>query len=206
MFNLGRKEQIIIFIVIGVILFSAGYQWAGRRADSPVEVVGTANAVANKEEVGPVVHVDGAVEKPGVYKLPPGSRVNDAVAQAVALPEADLSALNLAAPLKDGEKLVVARKGEPANAPAVAQQPVRSGAAAGSAAPTTAQKSTGLININTASSAELESLPGIGPTLANRIIQHRQANGPFQSIEDLKNVSGIGDKKFADLQHLITVQ
>lgn len=207
MFNLGRKEQIIIFAVIGVILFSAGYQWASRRANAPVEVVGTANAVANQEESGIMVHVVGAVEKPGVYKLPSGSRVNDAIAKAVALPEADLNALNLAEPLKDGKKLVVTSKGDVANTQTAGTQvspPGTTSAAASKA--NLAPKAGGLVNINTAGNAELENLPGIGPTLANRIIEYRQTNGAFQSKEDLKNVSGIGDKKFADLEQFITVQ
>ncbi|SHF47140.1 competence protein ComEA [Desulforamulus putei DSM 12395] len=210
MLNLGRKEQGLILIIAAIILFAAGYQFA-HREKKEVELVGSAGAEAVHGETGPVVHVDGAVEKPGLYKLPPGSRVNDAIEQAVALPDADLSALNLAEPLKDGRKLVVPRKMEQ-QAPgqgAVSQITLGqtpAGPAAHHPQPGSPARSDGLVNINTAGAAELDTLPGIGPALAEKIIQYRQANGPFQTIEDLKNVSGIGDKKFAELQHRITVQ
>lgn len=210
MMDLGRREQVIILIVVAVILFSAGYQFANREKKE-VELVGPSSAEATHEETGTImVHVDGAVEKPGVYKLPSGSRVNDAIEQAVALPDADLSALNLAEPLKDGRKLTVFRKteqqapGQGAAAQTMPVPPPGNAAGSGSQAVSPA-KSNGLVNINTAGAAELDTLPGIGPALAERILQHRQANGPFQTIEEIKNVSGIGDKKYADLQHRITV-
>lgn len=208
MVNLGRKEQFLILIVVSVILFTAGYQFAGSERD-PVELVGPSSAEATREGTElVVVHVDGAVEKPGLYKLPPNSRVNDAIEQAIALPDADLSALNLAQLLEDGRKLVVPRKNVQAAVEPNAgiTQPTMNSGALQSKAAAPAPQQNGLVNINTAGAAELDTLPGIGPAIAERIIQHRQANGPFATIEDLKNVPGIGDKKFADLQHKITVQ
>ena len=207
MVNPGRKEQCLILIVVAVVLFTAGYRFAGAEK-TPVELVGPSSAEATREETGPVVHVDGAVEKPGVYELPPNSRVNDAIEKAVALPEADLSALNLAALLKDGQKLVVARRVEQPLVDTTnnTSVPVQSTPSKVVPKPIQAVQPNGLVNINTASATELDSLPGIGPALAQRIIQHREANGPFATIEDLKNVSGIGDKKFADLEHKVSVQ
>ncbi len=140
-----------------------------------------------------VVYVTGAVVKQGLIKLPPGSRLADALTAAGQDPAADLTNLNLAEKLKDGQKIVVPRQGPPAEG---------DGQAAGQAP---AAKPGGKVNINTASPQELDSLPGIGPTMAERIITYRTQNGRFNTIEELKEVPGIGDKKFADLQALVTV-
>ncbi|ABO51022.1 competence protein ComEA helix-hairpin-helix repeat protein [Desulforamulus reducens MI-1] len=211
--NLGRKEQVIILIIMAVVLYLAGYQFASR-ANTGVELVNSQSSDSmrtGKEETEIQVHVDGAVEKPDVYHLPAGSRVHDALKLAVPTQDADLSMLNLAAPLKDGQKLPIPSKAEqqaseqrPNQMDNVPSQGVALKASK-PLTPTVAQ-GTGLVNINTAGPQELDSLPGIGPALAERIIQHREANGPFQCTEDLKNVSGIGDKKFEDLQHRITLQ
>jgi competence protein ComEA len=152
-----------------------------------------------------VVHVTGAVADPGVYHLPAHSRVQDAVQAAGGfLPEADDQAINLAAFLQDGERLSI-----PAQAPTrpVAEnQPVPP-----AANPTTAPDNPGSlgssgspININTATQAELESLPGIGPVIAGRIIAYRQDHGPFASIQAIQDVSGIGPVTFERIQNLIT--
>lgn len=147
-----------------------------------------------------VVHVDGAVAAPGVYELPAGSRADDAVRAAGGLAEgADTSALNLAAPVSDGEKVHVPREGE--DAPA-ATSPTSSGEAAGAATGAAAQP---LVNINTASAEELDVLPGVGPATAVAIVEDREANGPFSSPEDLMRVSGIGEKKYARLEAMICV-
>ncbi|MEG6520751.1 ComEA family DNA-binding protein [Desulfotomaculum sp. 1211_IL3151] len=216
MINLGRKEQIMILVIMAVILFSAGYQFAARSDKQPMELVTSQpgeDLESTQENQGVVVHVAGAVEKPGVYQLSVDSRVNDALKLAVPTADADLNLLNLAAPLKDGQKLQIPNLVEPTiQGQSPAQMPTVSVPVQG-AAPVvnnpivpSVTPGNGLININTASLAELDTLPGIGPALADRIIQHREANGPFQTIEDLKSVSGIGDKKFGDLQQRVTVQ
>lgn len=136
-----------------------------------------------------VVHVTGAVESPGLYELPAGARVADAIAAAGGMgADAEESALNLAAPVGDGTQIYV---------PIIGESPPA--AAAGSPA------AGGLVNINSAGSAELESLPGIGPALAGRIIAHREANGPFSAVEDLDAVSGIGPAILSQLAELATV-
>jgi len=135
------------------------------------------------------VHVAGAVRTPGLYLLPAGARVVDAVAAAGGFSEdADRDAVNLARTLDDGEQLPVPREGE--------------AAPAGAAAPPPAD---GRVDLNTADAALLEALPRIGPALAERIIAWREDNGGFTSIEDLLAVPGIGDKMLESLRDLVTV-
>ncbi|WP_246060654.1 ComEA family DNA-binding protein [Enorma burkinafasonensis] len=139
-----------------------------------------------------VVDVDGAVASPGVVEVPAGSRVADAIDAAGGLAEdADVSGVNRAAPLADGEKVYIPRAGEASQAPAAAGSPPGEEAA--------------LVNINTADLSELDELPGIGPATAQAIIDEREANGPFTSIEDIMRVSGIGEKKFEKLADRICV-
>ncbi len=144
-----------------------------------------------------VVDIGGAVQHPGVYTLPQGSRVQDALESAGGLlPEADTRSLNLAAPLEDGSRIWVQAL-PPTPAAASQSSPAeRSISISPVAAP--------LVDINTASQAELESLPGIGPSLAGRIIAYRQENGPFENIEEIQKVSGIGPATFERLRGLIT--
>ena len=135
---------------------------------------------------------------PGVYELKEGSRVDDAIQAAGGLSEdADTSALNRASLLSDGMKITVPRQGEAARegSPAVGDAQVSSDAS-------TAKS---LININTASSEELQTLNGVGPSTAEAIIADREENGLFATTEDLMRVSGIGDRKFAKIKDAICV-
>ena len=135
--------------------------------------------------------VAGAVRQPGVFEFVEGDRVIDAIERAGGpLPKADLSLLNLAAPLADGTQILVPKTG-----PAVAGVP--GGTAPGS--------SGGLININSASATELESLSGIGEVLAATIVEYRDQNGPFASVEDLMDVSGIGPATLEEIRDQVTV-
>jgi competence protein ComEA len=128
-----------------------------------------------------VVDVVGAVRKPGVYDFAQGARVIDAVRAAGGfLPDAEPQAINLARPLVDGEQVVVLKKGEAA------------AGAAGSGS--SAQQPGGKVNINSATESDFENLPGIGPVLAQKIVDYRDQHGPFRSIQDLMKVSGIGQK------------
>lgn len=128
------------------------------------------------------VHVAGWVESPGVVRLPEGSIVADAVAAAGGFrPGASADAVNLAARLSDGEQVMVGGPGETA--------PEAS--------------SDGRVDINRASASELESLPGVGPVLAERIVAYREANGPFHEVEDLLDVPGIGESKLASMRDRI---
>lgn len=149
------------------------------------------------------VHVAGAVARPGVYVLPPGSRVQDALlAAGGASSGAQEAEINLAVPLKDGQQVVVAGLAatpSPAPSRAAALTPTRRVAAP---IPT---HLVGKINLNTASAQELEALPGIGPALAQSIVQYRQLHGNYKKIEDILNVPGIGPKTFEKIRGLIGV-
>lgn len=133
------------------------------------------------------VHVLGAVERPGFYELRDGARVLDAIAAAGGLLEtADPAGVNLARFLSDGEQVRVPEVGE---VPAV--QP--------------GLTTDGLVNLNTADAATLETLPRVGPAMASRIIAWREANGGFQSVDDLRQVTGVGERTFAELAPRVTV-
>jgi competence protein ComEA len=138
------------------------------------------------------VYVSGAVRHPDVYTLPPDSIIKDAlVAAGGATAEADLDRINLALPVADGQHVYVPRLGE--ESPPVPSPSIQS-------------PSDGKININTADAAALESLPGIGPVIAQRIIDHRLANGPFTQIEEIMDVSGIGPATFEKVKDLIATE
>ena len=153
------------------------------------------------------VHVTGAVRYPDrVYLMPYGSRVEDAIEMAGgAGAGADLSLLNLADYVYDGQRLYVPRKGESS----VAEETQKTEAAAGqkgSQKASQGEQSSNLTNLNSATKIELMELPGVGETMAQRIIDYREQNGPFQTIEELMNVQGIGQTRFDKLKALITVK
>lgn len=159
----------------------------------------TASAATTSQMVSVVVHVDGAVVNPGVYELRSEiPRVGDAVDAAGGLVEgADTTSMNLAAPLGDGQKVHVPLQGEVASAEA--------GDAAGSVTAGSSDGGSSLVNINSATVEELDSLPGVGPSTAAAIVEDRDANGPFSSPEDLMRVSGIGEKKLAKFRDHVCV-
>jgi competence protein ComEA len=142
-----------------------------------------------------VVDVEGAVARPGIQRVPDGSRTGVAVSQAGGLTRrGDATAVNLAAPLHDGQQVVVPRRG------AVAAAAASPGAAAGVPGAPAAQP----VSLSSATVAQLDTLDGIGPTLAGRIVAYREAHGGFRSVEELKQVEGIGDKRFASLKEGVT--
>lgn len=144
-----------------------------------------------------VVHVVGAVMRPGVYALPAGSRATDAIEMAGGgLGNAALQSLNLARILADGEQVYVPTTDEVAAG--VVAPPAVPGAVLGASA------AGGLIDINRATAAELDALPGVGPSTAQKIVDDRETNGPFATPEDLMRVPGIGAKKFDALRDLVT--
>lgn len=146
------------------------------------------------------VDVDGAVVRPGVYRLKDGARVSQAIDAAGGLTaEADVTGLNRASKVADGQKIYVPKVGE--------QQKVSAdgGADGGAVLASGANDVAGLVNINTASAAELQTLSGIGPSMAQSIIDERTKNGAFASVDDLMRVSGIGEKKLAKIKDCICV-
>jgi competence protein ComEA len=144
-----------------------------------------------------VVDVVGKVRKPGVYRLPAGVRVTDAIAAAGGVAAGlDLSKINLARKLADGEQLAIGVAGAGMSV---------SGGGAASGATGSGTTPGGLVDLNSATVGQLDGLPGVGPVLAQRILDWRTAHGRFDSVDQLRSVSGIGDSKFADLKLLVTV-
>ena len=192
--NFSLKQWIVIVILVSFIAFGTG-MIVGKgtvkvQPSNSTPVVTTKETVEKDDTPKDVtVYVAGAVKKSDVYKLPVGSIVKDAIEKAGgATKDADLVAINLAQKVQDGEEIVVPTK--------------QSNIAPSS---TSSSKNNGKININTASLTELETLPGIGEVKGNAIIQYRKTHGPFKSIHDITNVSGIGEKTFEKIEALITV-
>ncbi|GAO99710.1 helix-hairpin-helix domain-containing protein [Fructobacillus ficulneus] len=167
---------------------------------TPVKSGPPANTGASQAKPNEPILVDvkGAVNKPGVVKLPPGSRVQDAVHQAGGLTtEADQRVLNLAQVLTDGQVLYVLKEGEQAPVGVVG-----AGSGGGSGGSSVGQAK---VNLNTATAKDLEALDGIGPKKAEQIVAFREKQGPFQSVDGLKEVGGIGPKRFDQLKDQVTV-
>ncbi|WP_431838722.1 ComEA family DNA-binding protein [Cellulomonas sp. Y8] len=202
-------------VALGALLLVGGavaLRSAAQPTADPVTVeepAVTAPATAAAEEAAPAeeatvwLHVVGQVASPGVVALPAGSRVADAVAAAGgALPDADLAGLNLAAVVQDGAQIRVPAPGEEPGADVGGADGVAGASGAGA---TGAGASGGVVDVNSAGSAELQGLPGIGPVLADRIVAWREANGPFESVDALLDVSGIGPAVLGQIRDLVRV-
>ncbi|MFD0594079.1 helix-hairpin-helix domain-containing protein [Catellatospora coxensis] len=196
-FDPGRRGLRALAAVAALVVAVAAYlAWQARPSVEPApESVPLPVAESGRPAVSPspttlVVAVTGRVRKPGLVRLPPGARVADAIeAAGGVLPDTDLSAVNLARKVTDGELIAI-------GVPGVA---AADGPAAG------AGTGAGPVNLNTATLAQLDALPGVGPVLAQRILDHRARHGDFRSVGDLRQVEGIGESKFAQLKDLVTV-
>lgn len=178
----GMSRSLTGAVAVAISVVAAGFLWWPAPAGPPVVEVAAPRIALDSI----TVHVSGRVASPGLVALPHGSRVADAVlAAGGALPGADLAALNLAAPLVDGQHLVVGAIG-PDGVPAASPGDTR-------------------VRVNTADAASLDSLPGVGPVLAARIVAYREANGPFETVEDLLDVPGIGESKLAAMRDAVLV-
>ncbi len=183
---MGRTQTLALGLILAAILVGAGLGVTGDTA--PVETAPvTVETASTRDPVFPV-YVSGWVTAPGVVEMSDGAIVADAVAAAGgALEGALLDAINLARPLVEGDHVQIPGPGD-------------SLAASGGG-----ERDDGLISLNQADASALEELPGVGPVLADRIVAHREANGPFETVEDLLEVPGIGEAKLAAMRDSIAV-
>jgi competence protein ComEA len=190
---LSGAVAVLVVLAVGGRLLLRPDAHADALSVEPVVAVETATTdSASAAQV--VVHVVGAVRSPGLYRLDEGSRVADALALAGGtVPKADLAAVNLAAQLIDGTQVVVPKTGRPGQAPSAAVS-----GAAGAPAP------AGPIRLNTATLEQLQEIPGVGPVTAQRIVEFREQNGPFRSVDELDAVPGIGPKRLEQMRELVT--
>ncbi|MEV6601616.1 ComEA family DNA-binding protein [Actinoplanes sp. NPDC051346] len=192
LFDPGRRGvRALAAVAVVVVVIAAVLAWRARPriepASPPLAAAEPTSSSPPTEEV--VVAVGGKVHKPGLVQLAPGSRVADAVrAAGGARPGVDVAPLNLARKVVDGELIMVGVPQPPGAAPA------GGGTSAG-----------GLVNLNTATIADLDTLPGVGPVLAQRILDARDAQGGFRAVSDLRKVDGIGTARYEQLQDLVTV-
>lgn len=215
--NLTKKQKIIVFIIavvvaIGMIYFIYSKNQVDDNINLENDILVSENSTkdssketSSDDEV--IVHVTGSVKSPGVVKLKEGSRIEDAIEAAGGLTEnADISKVNLAFVVEDGTKIRI---------PSSLDEDIGDGDVVDSGSgenivveenTTSSGKNGQIVNINKATVTELETLPGIGASLAGRIVEYRSQNGKFASVEDIKNVSGIGESKFNSIRDFISVK
>ncbi|WUJ12551.1 ComEA family DNA-binding protein [Actinoplanes sp. NBC_00393] len=201
-FDPGRPGvRALAAVAVAVVLIAAFLAWRSRpRVDQVAPAFETTMSASAGPPAGPgagevVVAVGGKVRKPGLVRLPAGARVADALTAAGgAEPGVDVAMLNLARRVTDGELIMVGVSAAPGAAVPGAGVP---GAAPGAPG--------GLINLNMATLSDLDSLPGVGPVLAQRILDARDAQGGFRAVADLRKVDGIGDARYEQLKDLVTV-
>jgi competence protein ComEA len=192
-FELSRRRILVAAGCLALLLFLGSKLLARPEASaglSPPAAAPTATPAAAPTAV--VVDVVGAVRRPGLYRLAQGARIADAVSRAGgATPKADLALINLAAPLADGEQVVVPKRGAGGLA-----APAGAGSSAGA-------PSGGPVHLSTATLEQLDSLPGIGPVTAQKILDYRQEHGAFTSVDELDAVPGIGPARLDELKDLV---
>jgi competence protein ComEA len=208
------KKRLLVYAVAGLVVLAVGV--GGLMAARPSSGTPTEDMVLDvSEAVDEVVEevqqtttstteaaliyvqVAGAVKRPGVYQMPDGCRAFQAVLQAGGFTDdADQEVVPLASRLTDGSRLYVPRKGETVSGQVLSNTSDAGGGSTGA---------TGLVAINSASAEQLDSLPGIGPSLAQKIIQFRETQGPFTSVDQLGDVPGIGPSKLEQLRPLVTL-
>lgn len=185
---MGRTQAVAVGLALAAVLVGAGL--GANNAGHPPDTAGEITTLVGSVVKDPAfsVYVSGWVATPGVVELEEGSIVADAVeAAGGALDGAQLETINLARPLASGDHVQIPGPGDPV------------------VAGPDGQADGGLISPNRADASQLEQLPGVGPVLAERIVAHREANGPFQAVEDLLDVPGIGEAKLSAIRDLIVV-
>ncbi len=209
MFNLSNQEKITIILLLIVIIIGGGIVLSKSINNEDNFTINRASDIsedkpAMQTEIPPVIiHITGAVKNPGVYQLKSTDRIVDAVKIAGGeTEEANLDLINLAALLKDGQKIIVPYKIYTENGEEISNNINNNTEVMYSSS----SSISGKININTANANILQTLPGIGPVLSERILEYRNQNGLFGIIDDIKDVSGIAEKKFEGIKDLICVQ
>ena len=223
--NLGNKKKIIISVILIIILITAfliyifitNEEYSSMDLEATVveksenivesegkntsENVNNNQVTEDKEEIA--VHITGEVKKQGIIYLEKGSRVADAIKKAGGeTKDADLSQINLAYILQDGQKIYVPNKNDK-----ISQYITEKSGNNDTEENTTSNsnKEDKKVNINTANQSELDQLPGIGPSIAQKIIEYREENGNFKNIQELQNVKGIGNAKYEEIKDNVTV-
>ena len=212
--NLTKKQKIIVIAIAGIVVIGIMYFIYNKnqvKEDINIENEILVNNVSTNEnntnDDMVIIHITGSVKNPGIVKLKEESRIEDAIEAAGGLTEnADITKVNLAYVVEDGTKIKI---------PSASEEDIGDEDIIDSKSgdniiieenTISSNNSTQTININKATEKEFETLPGIGPSLASKIIEYRNQNGKFGSIEDIKNVNGIGDSKYEKIKDLITVK
>lgn len=208
---MDKTKMIKIIIAAVVAVLAIIYYVSNKQETNTYDNILTSDVVVEnkveentKEEKSTIkVYVTGEVNTPGVIELEEGARIQDAIEGAGGIKaEASLKEINLAYEVADGEKIYIPNLSE-VSEESEEQSPSESSSGGGS---TSSSNSNGKVNINKATATELTSIPGIGASTAQKIITYREENGKFKAIEDIKNVSGIGDSKYNSMKDFISVK
>jgi len=214
------RRQILIYVALAVVVAAVGVRYLlSSHGGGEVAPALTLESLSPPASASPsagasphsvVAYVCGEVAHPGVYTLASGARVSDLLECAGgATGKAALEGINLAAPVADGQQVVVPERGAPGSATVTSTGGATGGGTTtGGGAATTSAATGGVnakVNLNTATLEQLDTLPGVGPSTAQKIVDYREANGGFTSVDQLNDVSGIGEVRFAELKDLVTI-
>ncbi len=213
MINLNIKQKKITLVILLIIALITYYYLYTKNNTEEInnenlEITNNETQEESKEEEKIVVHITGAVNKEGIVELQEGARIADAIEKAGGTKEnADIKNINLATILEDGVKVHIptVEETQANNENINVEDNASSQINTGTKEFTSNTKTQGKININTATEEELDTLPGIGPSTAAKIIDYRKENGKFKNIEEIKEVSGIGDAKYEKIKELIII-
>ena len=220
------NKKIVVYIIIISVIALIIYEVAIKK-ENLIENITDINTIETSEEnetkeqekvditKGIMVYITGEVKNPGIYELEENSRIKDVIEEAGGLKEtADITDINLATILQDEDKITIPTKDktmeEKQNTERIqsnkqSKTTEKSQNTTSISTNTTGKNQNTKVNINTATQTELETLPGIGPSIASKIVSYRKENGKFKSIEEIKKVSGIGESKYANIKGLIKV-
>lgn len=202
--NLNQKQKILIGVVVTIMLFVIGYYLVWKKDEGETVIINNEIEVVEKETKleNIVIHITGCIENSGIIKAEQGARIADIIEAAGGLTlDANIEKVNLAYKVQDGQKIYIPSINDEILTEIVSSKSGENVIIEDKIEET----SSGIININTASQTELEKLTGIGPSTAIKIIEYREKNGKFVTIEDLKNITGIGDAKFDAIKEEICI-